>query len=158
MVRTVDKLKTYLRPNTTSANKVSNADVWLRIGLLLQSAESGYHAGGGRLKLEARDAFDKSIFLNNGSSLKIDAQAFFFRGILLKTLGEGYKYSKKKKGSRCVFCIKNIILLHRQESLNSFDYVLTLPLNIHDVSAVLYNKAETLFMMGRLQEAVTLYR
>ena len=95
MVRTVDRLKTYLRPHTTLTNKVSNADVWLQIGLLLQSAEAGFHGGGGRLKLEARDAFDKSIFLNNGSSLKIDAQAFFFRGILLKTLGEGYnKYSK----------------------------------------------------------------
>lgn len=95
MVRTVDRLKTYLRPHTSLTNKVSNADVWLQIGLLLQSAEAGFHGGGGRLKLEARDAFDKSIFLNNGSSLKIDAQAFFFRGILLKTLGEGYnKYSK----------------------------------------------------------------
>eukprot|EP01036_Dinobryon_divergens_P022684 gene22684-30966_t len=134
LVRTVDRLRTYLRPHTSLTNKVSNADVWLQIGLLLQSAEAGFHGGGGRLKLEARDAFDKSIFLNNGSSLKIDAQAFFFRGILLKTLGEG------------------------QESLNSFDYVLTLHLNFHDVSTLLYNKAETLFMMGRLQDAVTLYR
>ena len=93
MVRNVERLKTYLRPQTTASNNLSNADVWLRIGLLLQSAEASHHAGGGRLKLEARYAFDKSISLNNGSSLKVDAQAFFFRGILLKTLGEGYRYT-----------------------------------------------------------------
>ena len=54
--------------------------------------------------------------------------------------------------------MNNILYKPRQESLDSLDYVLTLPLSIHDVSAVFYNKAETLFMMGRLLEAVTLYR
>ena len=49
-----------------------------------------------------------------------------------------------------------MIVTYRQESLSSFDYVLALPLSIHDTSAVQYNKAETLFIMARLQEAVAL--
>ena len=90
MFRTVAQLKSFLLPQTTLKNNLSNSNIWLRIGLLLQSAEIGYHAGGGRLKLQARDAFDNSITLNNGSLLQLDVQAFYFRGILLKTLGQGY--------------------------------------------------------------------
>ena len=83
------KLKRQLKPQTTVFNNIWNAKIWLHIGMLLQSRENLLHSGGGNRKLEALEAFDNAIRLNNGSSVEIDLKTYFYRGILLKTLGRG---------------------------------------------------------------------
>lgn len=86
----VETWKRSLKTETNVAKKVANANIWHKIGLILQSAEVGLHAGGGYLQYQALDAFNNAIRLNNGISVPLDIQVYFFRGIVLKTLGEGY--------------------------------------------------------------------
>lgn len=85
-------LKSALLPETSLKNNRSNADVWRRIGLYLQSKELSHHVGGGALQYDALYAFDNAIRLNGDGSHDLSIQVYFLRGILLKTIGNGLVY------------------------------------------------------------------
>jgi len=86
---TLETWKLSLRPETNAANKITNANIWRKIGILLQSAEIGLHVGGGYLQYQALEAFNHAIRLNDGVNGPLDIQVYFFRGIVLKTIGDG---------------------------------------------------------------------
>jgi tetratricopeptide (TPR) repeat protein len=120
---------------TTAADDLWTASAYKNIGLMLQSKGIRQHLGGDRLQREALDNYDLALSIDKGRTPSLNVQILYLRGMLLKMMGLG------------------------QESLDSLaklenDY----RLSDHDKSALFFQRADTLQMLGRSKEASQNFR
>jgi hypothetical protein len=117
-----------------SHGSMKAADLWRRLGLLLQTKDIRQHVGGGLLQPEALDAFDKAIMLNDDRDGTISYQVYEHRGILLKMMGRG------------------------EEAIISHNFAIDFAANKVEKCEAMSNKAAALVMLGRVSAAATLYK
>jgi tetratricopeptide (TPR) repeat protein len=120
---------------TTAADDLWTASAYKNIGLMLQSKGIRQHLGGDRLQREALENYDLALSIDKGRTTSLNVQILYLRGMLLKMMGLG------------------------QESLDSLaklenDY----SLSDHDKSALFFQRADTLQMLGRSKEASQNFR
>jgi tetratricopeptide (TPR) repeat protein len=114
--------------------KLINADLWRKLGIILQSKDIRHHQGGGRLQPEALEAFNNALRLDEGRTQSLNIQVNYLKGILLKMMGSG------------------------DESLQSLDLALEHKLTTSDWSSVSYHKGEAFLMLGQIPAAAQWYR
>jgi tetratricopeptide (TPR) repeat protein len=118
----------------TKQNSMKSADLWRRLGLLLQTKDIRQHIGGGVLQPEALEAFDKALRLNDDRDYGISYQVYEHRGILLKMMGRG------------------------EEAIISHNFAIEYAANKVEKCEAMSNKAAALVMLGRVSQAAALYR
>ena len=118
----------------TKQNSMQNADLWRRLGLLLQTKDVRQHTGGGILQPEILEAFDKAIKLNDDRDSAMSFQVYEHRGMLLKMMGRG------------------------EEAIADHDLAIEFAATNVEKCDAMSNKAAALVMLGRVQRATSLYR
>lgn len=117
------------------------AGLWKNLGILLVSRDIRVHEGGGKGQNKAIDAFNNALdmvtYIEERESGSLLISTHYYKGILLKLMGLGH------------------------QSLRSFEIALgvkaIVPTNV-DKASIYYNQGETLFMMGRLEDAILAFR
>eukprot|EP01041_Mallomonas_annulata_P013383 gene13383-28372_t len=110
------------------------ANAWGDLGLLLQLKDIRIHEGGGALQSEALDCFNKALALAKDNDIRLRISINQNKGILLKMMGRG------------------------EEALIAHDAVYELSVNKFDQASAIYHKAEAFTMLGRVKEAIQLYK
>lgn len=120
---------------TSAADDLWVASAYKNIGLMLQSKGIRQHLGGDRLQREALENYNMALSIDKGRTVSLNVQILYLKGMLLKMMGLG------------------------QESLDSLtklesDY----SLSDHDRSALFFQRADTLQMLGQSKEASQNFR
>lgn len=130
----ISQVKSYLQHHPdTPENQRINADMWRRLGLLLQTKDVRQHVGGGLLQPEALRAFNRALELNDDRDIALSVQVHQHKGMLLKMMSRG------------------------EEAILSHDIAFELATNDKDKCESLSNKASALVMLGRVPQAIDLY-
>jgi tetratricopeptide (TPR) repeat protein len=114
----------------------AKAELWKNLGIWLLSKDLRTHEGGGVLQPEALTAFDNALSLYYEYQLGdvLFLQANYFKGILLKAMGNGYA------------------------SLACYNQIIGIAMSVEDESSVLFQKGETQFMLGHVSDAIDSFR
>jgi tetratricopeptide (TPR) repeat protein len=120
---------------TTAADDLWVASAYKNIGLMLQSKGIRQHLGGDRLQREALENYNLALSIDKGRTVSLNVQILYLKGMLLKMMGLG------------------------QESLDALEKLEhEYPLSDHDRSALYFQRADTLQMLGRSKEASQNFR
>eukprot|EP01036_Dinobryon_divergens_P036186 gene36186-47054_t len=131
----ISKLKHQIKNlESTGGNDIEKANILGNIGLLLQLKDIRVHEGGGALQPEALDCFNKALALAKDNDIRLRISINQHKGILLKMMGRG------------------------EEALIAHDTVYELSVNKFDQASAIYHKAEAFTMLGRVKEAIQLYK
>lgn len=132
----IDKARSMLSSGElpSSENCAEKATTWRSLGMLLQTKDVHQHKGGGALRPESYQAFTNAIVCNNGRDSGLSYQIHQHRGILLKMMGRG------------------------DEAISDHDEALKVAATTIERVNSMYHKANALVMLGRISEAVDLYK
>lgn len=115
-------------------NDLLHADLWRRLGLMLQTKDVRQHVGGGALQPEALAAFDNALKFNDDLDLELSFQVYQHRGMLLKMMGRG------------------------DEAIRSHDMAYSLSSNPNEKADAMSQKGAAQVMLGRVSEAINSYK
>ena len=122
----INTLEQFIRSNP-------NADAYRKLGLLYQSRDAHFHAGGVD-KPKALVAFNKALEWDDGNTASLMVQVNHHKGMLLKMMNRG------------------------KESLDALEQGLQYAETNHDQAGLLHSMADSLVFMASVDEAIDVYK
>ena len=110
-----------------------NADAYRKLGLLYQSRDAHFHAGGVD-KPKALDAFNQALEWDDGNTASLMIQVNHHKGMLLKMMNRG------------------------KESLDALEQGLQYAETNHDQAGLLHSMADSLVFMANVDKAIDVYK